>query len=265
MLMLCGPGVPAAAVQVAETGPVVLSAIENTEHGARYLRVASESGQAIDPMRGAFAVVDSMRTVSSYRRDQEIYGRSDAAEYWYCVVSGAARKYALTTDGRRRIIDFLLPGDFFGFGARHAEFFAAEAIAGDTVVACYPRRRLEAAADSDPRLGRQIREISFEAISRFQARLLILGRVTSLEKVGAFLIEMAARSFDRADQTVVLPMSRYDIADYLAVSVETVSRALTAFKKCGAIRHVTTRRIRIVDSGPLESGVCGDRSRHCTH
>ncbi|MDB5601188.1 MAG: hypothetical protein JWN71_3232 [Xanthobacteraceae bacterium] len=164
-------------------------------------------------------------------------------------------------DGRRLIIDFLLPGDFFGFGARHEEFFAAEAIAGGTVVARYPRRSLETAADANPRIGREIREITCDAISRSQARLLILGRVTALEKVGAFLIEMADRSFDRTDQTVVLPMSRYDVADYLAVSVETVSRALTDFKKCGAIRCVTTRRIKILDRSALKNGTCGGRVR----
>ena len=216
-------------------------------------------------MHGISATADSLRKISTYRRDQEIYGRFDATEHWYCILSGAARKCSLTTDGRRRIIDFLLPGDFFGFRARHLEFFAAEAITGGTVVARYPRHSLEIAADSDPLLGRHIREITFEAIARSQARLLILGGVTALDKVGAFLIEMTDRSFDRTDQTVVLPMSRYDIADYLAVSVETVSRALTEFKKCGAIRYVSTRRIHILKRGLLESGMCGDRVVRQTH
>jgi CRP-like cAMP-binding protein len=210
-------------------------------------------------MYGLSPAVDSARRVSSFRRDQEIYRRFDTAEHWYCVISGSARKCALLADGRRLIIDFLLPGDFFGFRARHEEFFAAEAIAGGTMVARYPRRSLETEADANPRIGQEMREITFDAISRSQARLLILGRVTALEKVGAFLIEMADRSFDRADQTVVLPMSRYDVADYLAISVETVSRALTEFKKCGAIRYVTTRRIHILDRSALKNGGCANR------
>jgi CRP-like cAMP-binding protein len=73
--------------------------------------------------------------------------------------------------------------------------------------------------------------------------------------VGAFLVEMAHRSFDRNQQAVVLPMSRYDIADYLAISVETVSRALTELKRRGLIRYVGTRRIRLLDHSPLENGV----------
>jgi CRP-like cAMP-binding protein len=170
-------------------------------------------------------------------------------------MSGAARKYALLCDGRRRVIDFLLPGNFFGFPTRHMEFFATDAIVPGTIVARYPTRKLEMLADSDPRVGRRIREIACEAIARSQARLLILGRVTALDKVGAFLVEMAHRSFDRNQQAVVLPMSRYDIADYLAISVETVSRALTELKRRGLIRYVATRRIRLLDHSPLENGV----------
>jgi CRP/FNR family nitrogen fixation transcriptional regulator len=110
-------------------------------------------------------------------------------------------------------------------------------------------------ADTDPRLGRRLRDIVFEAVARSQARLLILGRVTALEKVGAFLIEMGQRSFDRNQQAIVLPMSRYDIADYLAISVETVSRALTELQRRGMIRYVGTRRIRLVDREQLENGM----------
>ena len=89
--------------------------------------------------------------------------------------------------------------------------------------------------------------MAFESISRSQARLLILGRVTAREKVHAFLDEMAHRSFDGRTNAVVLPMSRYDIADYLAISVETVSRALTELKRRGTIRTAGTRRIQMLD------------------
>ena len=209
----------------------------------------------IDPIRGLSPTADSTRRICSYYRHQEIYGPTGAEEYWFCILSGAARKYLLLADGRRRIDDFLLPGDFFGFRARHTEFFAADAIVAGTEVARYPRRGVEAAADSDPRLARQIREVAFESISRSQARLLILGRVTAREKVHAFLDEMAHRSFDGPTNAVVLPMSRYDIADYLAVSVETVSRALTDLKRRGTIRAAGTRRIEILTHELTEDGL----------
>src|ERR1700730_18038087 len=85
--------------------------------------------QAPYALPGFLPHVDSMRGIVSYQRGEEIYANTDLAEHWYCVISGAARKYALLSDGRRRIIDFLLPGDFFGFRARHPEFFATDAIA----------------------------------------------------------------------------------------------------------------------------------------
>jgi CRP/FNR family nitrogen fixation transcriptional regulator len=193
-----------------------------------------------------------LRSVMSFRSGQEIYGENDAGKHWYYLISGAARKYALMADGRRRIVDFLLPGDFFGFQPRHRHCFATEAIEKGTTVARYLRVSLETAADSNPKLGREIREIAFQSISRSQARLLILGRVTSLEKVGSFLVEMADRRLDHEDRTVSLPMSRYDIADYLAISVETVSRALTELSRCGRIRFIDKRHLCILDLDSLD-------------
>ena len=139
---------------------------------------------------------------------------------------------------------FSCPATSLDFRARHEAFFAADAIAEGTQAVRYPRRGVEVAADSNLRLARQIRELAFESISRSQARLLILGRVSAREKVHAFLDEMVHRSFD--GNAVVLPMSRYDIADYLAISVETVSRALTDLRRRGTIRAAATRRIQIL-------------------
>lgn len=215
----------------------------------------TSSEESVDPLHGISPIVDSMRRRITYSQGQTIYREFDLAEYWCCIVSGAARKYTLLADGRRRIVDFLLPGDFFGFSVRQRHSFGAEALVSGTTVALYPRRRLEAAGDSDPRIGRQIREIVFQTITRSQARLLTLGRVTSLAKVGSFLTELAQRSTNLADDTVALPMSRYDIADYLALSVETVSRAFTELKRCNAIRCLDNHRIRILDAELLDDGL----------
>lgn len=197
------------------------------------------------------AALDRLATVTPHRRGATIYGPDDPAEHWYRLVSGVARKCALLPDGRRHIVDFLLPGDFFGFIARHEHRFAVEAIVEDTVVARYPRRRAEVLADSDPEVGRLIRGMAFEAISRAQARTLILGRTTAAEKVGSFLLEMAERWAGATVDAFVLPMSRYDIADYLALAAETVSRALTDLKHRGAIALVRAHRVRIVDRDAL--------------
>jgi CRP-like cAMP-binding protein len=191
-------------------------------------------------------------TTTSLRRGEEIYSSEDPAEQWYCIVSGLARKCAVSAAGRRRIVDFLLPGDFFGFTAREEHVFTVEAVVDGTTVARYPRRRVETIANADPELALLIREAAFEAISRLQARVVMIGRTTARRKVSAFIVEMAQRLSDGSDRVIVLPMSRYDIADYLALAVETVSRAITDLKECGAITVSGKRQITIIDRGALE-------------
>jgi CRP/FNR family nitrogen fixation transcriptional regulator len=144
--------------------------------------------------------------------------------------------------------------DIFGFSAGEEYDYTIEAVAEGTVVASYPRRRVEMLADADPLLGREIRQVAFLALARLQAQLLILGRITALEKVGSFILEMATRMSSERGNSVALPMSRYDIADYLAVSVETVSRSLTYLKQHGVIKFSGTRIVRIVDRDALEEG-----------
>ena len=209
----------------------------------------------VDPVYEIAPSLGPMRSVLSYRRGERIYGDTDLADHWYCVLAGAVRKYTLLSNRRRQIVDFLLPGDFFGFRERHHQFFATAAIVNGTTIARYTRRSVESAADADSRLGREIREVLFDSISRSQARLLITGHITSTEKVRAFLIEMAQRCFDRRQQLIVLPMSRYDIADYLGLSVETVSRALTRLRRRKTIHFVDKHTISILDRTWLENGL----------
>jgi CRP/FNR family transcriptional regulator, nitrogen fixation regulation protein len=196
------------------------------------------------------------------RRGQEICGQGQTAEWLYRLVSGAARRYVLRSDGRRQIVDLLLPGDFFGFALGGEYDYTVEAIVTDTLVAAYPRKRAEDLADQDPQLARELREVAFEALARMQSQLLIIGRITALEKVGSFILEMSNRLSEEEANRVTLPVSRYDIADYLAVSVETVSRALTDLKRRGLIRLSGTRDVRIVNRSALEES---DRIGHIAH
>jgi CRP/FNR family nitrogen fixation transcriptional regulator len=194
--------------------------------------------------------LEPLAVTMSCHRGEEICGQDQPADFWYRLMAGAARRCALRLDGRRQIVDLLLPGDFFGLTARDEYDFTIEAVTDDTMVTGYPRRRVEMLADSDPLLAREIRALAFESISRLQAQLLVIGRVTATEKVGSFLLQLAARTSDGS--VVVLPLSRYDIADYLALSVETVSRSLSDLKHRGVIALSGTRRVRIVDRDALE-------------
>jgi CRP/FNR family nitrogen fixation transcriptional regulator len=182
-----------------------------------------------------------------FRREQDIYSQEDKSDSWYRVASGAARKYLTRADGRRQIVDIHLPGDYFGFtqGGRHR--FSVQAVADDTMIVCYPRQRVEALADKDPSVAREIRMRSFEAISRLQEQLLIVGTMTAQEKVRVFLLYVRARLsiLNDDDENIALPISRYDIADLLGISVETVCRAFTDLQRRGAISLQGPRRIRI--------------------
>ena len=98
--------------------------------------------------------------MTSCHRDQEICGQGCPATCWYCVVSGVARGYVARADGHRQIVDLLLPGDFCGFTAGDEYDCTVDAIVEGTVVAGYPRRRVEMLADQDPQLAREIREVT---------------------------------------------------------------------------------------------------------
>lgn len=102
--------------------------------------------------------LDSLATVVQYRRGQEIYKENSPVEDWYRIVSGVARRFSIRTNGKRQIVDLLLPGDIFGFGAHGQHHFAVEVGLDHTFVARYPRSRLEALADSDPRIALELRD-----------------------------------------------------------------------------------------------------------
>lgn len=200
---------------------------------------------------GAMSGLESFARIMHCRRAEEIYRQGEPIEYWYRVVSGVVRTYTVLGNGRRQIVELLLPGDFFGFTGVDVHAFTAEAALQGAVVARYSRRRAEMLADSDPQFGRRIRELAFEVIFRCQARMLVFGQITARNKVGRFVMELARRQAGESDDTVELPVSRYDIADYLALSVETVSRALTDLQKRGAVVFADMHRVKIVDHRAL--------------
>src|ERR1700732_2312136 len=195
--------------------------------------------------------LDALAVASRFQRDEEIYPQQGSVGCWYRVISGAARRFILRADGRRQTVDLLLPGDFFGFGVRGTHAFTADAITADTVIARYPVSRIETLAASDPRAGRELSGIISDAMSRLHSLLLILGRTTAEQKVGSFLLHIQERVGNGLADRLSLPVTRYDIADYLALSVETVSRSLTGLKERGVIALSGSREIGIIDRDAL--------------
>jgi CRP/FNR family nitrogen fixation transcriptional regulator len=207
------------------------------------------AGQIVTSPLGS---LEEWSRVASFAVGESIYRNGEPVEYWYRILAGAARQCAFTLYGSRQIVDFLRPGDLFGYDAPNLHTFAVEAIASGTRVVRYPRLKAEQVADFEPQVAKQIRQLAFESVHRVQTRMLILGRATALEKVSSFLLEMADRFRARSDDAVTLPMSRYDIADYLAMAVETVSRALTNLRRMDVIHLEGVRCVRICDRDALE-------------
>jgi CRP/FNR family transcriptional regulator, nitrogen fixation regulation protein len=193
--------------------------------------------------------LDEHAKIMLFARSQEIPVNSDLVAHWYYVISGAVRLSAIRSDGRRQILDLMLPGDFF-FVVNRYDDMTVEAIAEHTALASYRGQRVEQLAQRDTEFARELRDVTFQALSRIQDQLLIIGGVTAAEKVGSFLLALASRSSGGTGQ-VVLPLTRYDIAEYLAVSVETVCRSFTSLQQRGAIRLAGKRTVRIVNRNVL--------------
>jgi CRP-like cAMP-binding protein len=212
--------------------------------------------------RPNYAHLDSrlgrLATVIHRDRGEEIHGSECSDDYWYRVMCGAARCYIVLPDGRRQILDLLLPDDFFGFAGFEGYFYGVDAITDNTSVACYPRGELLTLLDNDPAIARAVCEMAFGATARSQQLALILGRITACEKVGAFLLTIMQRVERGNTDRLVLPTSRYDIADYLTLSVETVSRSLTELKQRGLISLAGPRHVQIVDRHRLRNRHAAD-------
>lgn len=184
----------------------------------------------------------------SFPRNAEIYGEGEPADFVYQVVSGTVRTSKILSDGRRQIGGFYLPGDSFGLDLGDEHAFSAEAIGHVTVV--YVRRSaVLALADRDGHVARQLWAATARELSQAQRRVLLLIQ-SAQERLAGFLLEMAERA--RSGDSVDLAMTRQDIADYLGLTIETVSRTLTALAEKAVIELSSTRRILLRDRAALE-------------
>lgn len=184
-----------------------------------------------------------------YPKGTEIFGASEPAQYIYQVIEGAVRSYKLLSDGRRQIGAFHLAGDVFGLEFDDLHRFSAEAVIS-TKLRLVKRQSLERSAQSDLATMLSLLRMASTNLQHAEDHLLLLGQKTALERVANFLVEMERRS--TAAGVLALPMDRRDIADYLGLTLETVSRALTALKKRGVIKFMGTQRdILVADSSGL--------------
>jgi len=177
---------------------------------------------------------------------QTIIVERDPIEHYYRIVSGTVRLYQSIADGRRQVIDFLSAGDCFGLTGMDCHAYSVEAVTR-VVMIRYPRHLLEGAVEADPDLARRLFRLACAELGRAQEQMLLLGRKTADERIASFLLRLAATDDDAGEAVVTLPMSRLDIADHLGLTIETVSRTLSRFKRDGLIDLVSRHEIALRD------------------
>jgi CRP/FNR family transcriptional regulator, nitrogen fixation regulation protein len=191
------------------------------------------------PTHALTGPIELMGARMPFARNAEIYGEGEPADYAYKVVSGAVRTYKVLNDGRRQIAAFHLPGDMFGLESGDEHTFSAEAITAATILVI-KRSAVTALAARDGDVARQLWAFTARELERVREHMMLLVK-SAQERVACFLLEMAKRG--PGANEIELPMSRQDIADYLGLTIETVSRTFTQLETNAAIALPSSRRI----------------------
>ncbi|MFN3522764.1 MAG: helix-turn-helix domain-containing protein [Phenylobacterium sp.] len=182
----------------------------------------------------------------SFAKDEEIYAQDEEADLIYRVVSGVVRTSRLMSDGRRQVGDFYYPGDIFGLEPGDEHRYSAEALS-DCVVLVLKQSALRTQSD-DEALARVIWEATARELERAQEHVMLLGRKSAFEKVASFLSDITRRGQGHDGD---LPMSRQDIADYLGLTIETVSRTISKLQSAAIIEFEGCRHFRVRNDAAL--------------
>lgn len=199
---------------------------------------------AAEPTDAWDRVLPAAGTVMSLPPDREIYGEGEKVTSLFRVVSGVVRTCKFLSDGRRQIDAFYRVGDVFGYEAGAVYRMTAESVSRCTLVA-YRRSHIDLQAAGDEALLQQILAHALTGIQRTQDHVVLLGRKSALEKVASFVLELAGPRPGK--RPVALPMTRQDIADYLGLTLETVSRTFSQLERDGLIQLSGARQVILKD------------------
>jgi CRP/FNR family nitrogen fixation transcriptional regulator len=180
--------------------------------------------------------------------EQEIYGEGDEAQSVYQVVTGVVRTCKFLDDGRRQIDAFYVAGDLFGIEPGGDYRLSAEAV-GEVTLVCYRRGSLQKLASQDAAVLPALFAFALQEMARAQDHAHLLGRKGAMEKVASFLVAWAKRH--PAGNNITLAMTRQDMADYLGLTIETVSRSLSQLERDKVIELSTARQLRVKDRAAL--------------
>ncbi len=186
-----------------------------------------------------------------YDAGETVVFESDTAACVFSLTAGLLRLSKLLPDGRRQIAGFLFPGDFLGITMEEEHAFTAEAVAPSTLCR-FPRARFDEFVSQHPSLESRLYAVAAHELAAARQQLVLLGRKTATERVASFLTMLAGRCCSPDGRELELPVSRSDMADYLGLRIETVSRELTGLKTSRIIQLTGRQTFRIVDRDRLE-------------
>jgi CRP/FNR family transcriptional regulator len=188
-----------------------------------------------------------------YRPNEPVFTQQEIATSCYNLLEGVMRLYKLLPDGRRQIVGFALPGDFVGISLNGRHGVSADAV-GPVLVCRFIAKSFSRFVKDKPNLLRRIHEFATRELSGAQEQMVLLGRRSAEEKVAAFLVRWRDRLAQIGPLGAItpLPMSRLDIADYLGLTIETVSRTFTKLERDGVI-EIVQGGIRLADAARAEA------------
>jgi CRP/FNR family transcriptional regulator len=187
------------------------------------------------------------------RPGQPLFHEGDVATRVFTLTRGVLKLYKLLPDGRRQVTGFMFPGDFLGITVDDEHAFTAEAVA-ESELCWFPSTRFDEFAQTHGQLERELYRIATHELAAAQAQMVLLGRKTAEERLASFFLALLGRA-DTAGgfpaRMIDLPMSRMDIADYLGLTKETVSRVLATLKSRRVVRLEALDRVEVLDRSAL--------------
>lgn len=182
-----------------------------------------------------------------------LVSEGEPATHFFNVTEGALKTYKLMPDGRRQVTGFLFAGDLLGLACDDTYTFSSEALT-DASLCAFPRRQFERLLETFPRMERQLLTMASNELAAAQDQMVLLGRKSAPEKVASFLLMLAGRQerLGRPRDRLRLAMTRSDIADYLGLTTETVSRNMTILRHRGCIELEASGMVRLSDRDLLE-------------
>lgn len=185
---------------------------------------------------------------------QALFHEGDPATRVFTLTTGTLKLYKLLADGRRQVTGFLHPGDFLGISVDDEHAFTAEAVE-NSQLCWFPSARFDEFVEDEALMERELYRLAAHELAAAQQQFVLLGRKTAKERIASFLLsigEKARTAGGDATGPIRLPMSRSDIADYLGLTKETVSRVISALKRDRVIRLEELNSIQILDRDRLE-------------